>query len=244
MPDVTFVACGNCEAEGEVMLPAVGTQGPLVCIHCGALISMISVRPWQAFIESRVADFARRQQSGELGTRKQSLTQSDPSIDQDGREAELAACLLLCPGQRHLWVTTDGPNRGNDLQTEWTQLPQPVEVKQTRYCDDRRGCLIVRPPRNTPGRMRPEYIDDCIYVLMHGQQGLFTLLGWTDREHLLAAGRLNPIPVRAGQRECWGMHWQRLRLPHALLDLLPPSTGHGRCHANENRRTAAFQTPS
>ena len=146
-------------------------------MHCGALITAISVRPWQAFIELRVADFARRQQSGELGTRKQSLTQSDPAIDQDGREAELAACLLLCPGQRHLWVTTDGPNRGNDLQTEWTQLPQPVEVRQTRYCDDRRGCLHRATAAPHAGSLRPEYIDDCIYVLMYGQEGLVHAVG-------------------------------------------------------------------
>lgn len=219
MPDVTFVACGRCEAEGEVSLPANGAHGPLVCMHCGALISMISVEPWRGYIERRVAEFAARQRSGQLGTRKQSLGQSDQSIDRDGREAELAACLLLCPGQRHLWQTNDGPNRGNDLPPQWTLLPKPTEVKQTRYCDDRRGCLIVRPPRHTPGPMRPEYIDDCIYVLMHGQQGLFTLLGWTDRDHLLSVGELNPIPVRPGQRECWGMHWRKLRPANALLDI-------------------------
>jgi hypothetical protein len=221
MPDVTFVACGRCEAEGDVSLPAHGAQGPLVCMHCGALITMISVEPWQGYIERRVAELAERQRSGQLGTRKQSLGQSDQSIDRDGREAELAACLLLCPGQRLLWQTNDGPNRGNDLRREWTLLPKPVEVKQTRYCDDRRGCLIVRPPRNTPGYMRAEYIDDCLYVLMHGQKGLFTLLGWTDRDHLLSVGELNPIPVRPGQRECWGMHWRQLRPPDSLLEILP-----------------------
>jgi hypothetical protein len=128
---------------------------------------------------------------------------------------------------RQRWLAAHGPNRGNDLPCEWTLLPKPVEVKQTRYCDERRGCLIVRPPRNTPGSMRPEYVDDCIYVLMHGQQGLFTLLGWTDRSHLLSAGQLNPIPVRPGQRECWGMHWRRLRPAGSLWDLLPRSTWRG-----------------
>ena len=151
MREVTFVACGNCEAEGDVTLPAAGSKGPLVCLHCGALISMISVEPWHGDIEQRVTEFAERQQSGQLGTRKQSLGQSDQNIDRDGREAELAACLLLCPGQRHLWRTADGPNRGNDLPADWTELPRPVEVKQTRYCDSHRGYLLVRPPRNTPG---------------------------------------------------------------------------------------------
>jgi len=221
MPDVTFIACGHCAAEGEVALPPHGAPGPLVCTHCGALISMISVEPWQGYIERRVAQYAECQRSGRLGSRKQSFGQSDQSIDRDGREAELAACLLLCPGQRHHWQTAEGPNRGNDLPAEWTLLPRPVEVKQTRYCDDRRGCLIVRPPRGTPGPMRPEYVDDCLYVLMHGQRGLFTLLGWTDRAHLLSVGELNPIPVRPGQRECWGMHWMQLRSPSSLLEILP-----------------------
>ena len=224
MTETTFIACAACGSEGEVSLPPLEAQGPLVCTHCGALISMISVRPWQAYIERRVAEFAERQRSGRLGTRKQSLGQSDQSIDRDGREAELAACLLLCPGQRHQWQAADGPNRGNDLPSAWTLLPKPTEVKQTRYCDDRRGCLIVRPPRHTPGRMRPEYVDDCLYVLMHGQNGLFTLLGWTDRDHLLSVGELNPIPVRPGQRECWGMHWRKLRSSSSLLDLLVQET--------------------
>ncbi len=221
MTDVTFICCNRCGAEGDVELPPRGAVGPLVCPHCDALINTISVVPWHGHIERRVAGFAERQRSGSLGSRKQAIGQSDIAIDRDGLQAELAACLLLCPGMRHRWLASDGPNRGNDLPVEWTLLPQPTEVKQTRYCDERRGCLIVRPPRRTPGPMRPEYVDDCIYVLMHGQHGLFTLLGWTDRSHLLDAGELNPIPVRPGQRECWGMHWRRLRPANSLLELLP-----------------------
>lgn len=224
MTEVTFIGCARCESEGDVELPTRGAVGPLVCPNCDALINTISVVPWHGNIEQRVAGFADRQRSGSLGTRKQAIGQSDSALDRDGLQAELAACLLLCPGMRHHWLTSNGPNRGNDLPPEWTLLPKPAEVKQTRYCDERRGCLIVRPPRRTPGPMRAEYIDDCIYVLMHGQQGLFTLLGWTDRPHLLSAGQLNPIPVRPGQRECWGMHWQRLRPPGSLLEILPRST--------------------
>ena len=107
-------------------------------------------------------------------------------------------------------------NRGRDLPAEWTLLAKPVEVKQTRYCDDRCGYLIVRPPRGTPGAMRSEYIDDCLYVLMYGQQGFYTMLGWADRQLLLAAGKLNPVPVRPGQRECWGIHWSRLNAVESL----------------------------
>ena len=221
MHETTFIACEHCQSEGHVLLPPLGSDGLLVCPNCGRLVTMIGVEPWRSQIEQRIAEMARRQHSGAIGTRKQSYGQSDTAVDRDGREAELAACLLLCPGHRDQWLRADGPNRGCDLPAEWTQLPKPVEVKQTRYCDDRRGCLIVRPPRNTPGPMRTEYIDDCLYVLMHGQQGLYTLLGWADRPLLLLAGELNPIPVRPGQRECWGMHWSRLY----SLDALPAMRG-------------------
>ncbi len=224
MADITFAACDRCESEGNVQLPVPGALGPLVCLNCASLISAISVEPWHDHIEHRVAEFEARHRAGTLGSRKQAIGQSDSDIDRDGLQAELSACLLLCPGMRQRWVETSGPNRGNDLPPGWTGLPKPVEVKQTRYCDDRRGCLIVRPPRNTPGAMRPEYIDDSLYILLFGQNGLFTLLGWADRDHLLRAGQLNPIPVRPGQRECWGMHWRRLLPPNSLLDQVPRST--------------------
>jgi hypothetical protein len=228
MHDITFAACQKCQAEGEVGLPPCGAVGPLMCPNCRSLISSVSVTPWHSHIEGRVAGFAERQSSGQIGTRKQATLQSDSTLDRDGLEAELAACLILCPGQRESWLAASGPNRGTDLPTEWTLLPRPVEVKQTRYCDERRGCLIVRPPRNTPGPMRPEYIDDSIYVLMHGQQGLYTFLGWTSRHHLLSSGRPNPIPVRPGQRECWGMHWRQLRPLQSLRRFLPDEASRSR----------------
>jgi len=214
--EAAFIACEHCHAEGEVLLPACGALGPLVCPHCHRLLTMISVAPWRSHIEQRVAQFAERHRTGQLGTRRQSRQKSDTTIDRDGREAELAACLLLCPGYRQRWFETDGPNRGNDLPAACTLLPQPVEVKQTRYCDSRRGYLLVRPPRQTPGPMRTEYIDDCLYVLMHGQDCLYTLLGWADRSLLLSSGEMNPVPLRPGQRECWGIHWSHLHPTEAL----------------------------
>ena len=236
MIDVTFASCDHCQSEGEVQLPSVNQLGPLVCLNCHRLLCTISVEPWRELIDCRVAGFTDRQRSGQLGTRKQAAALSDPAISRDGLEAELAACLLLCPGMRDAWFHAEGPNRGTDLLMEWTLLPKPVEVKQTRYCDERRGCLIVRPPRNTPGQMRPQYIDDCIYVLMHGQLGLYTLLGWADREHLLACGELNPIPVFVGRRECWGAHWQRLYRPNSILNRMPRS-----CAGKSLERNAADQ---
>lgn len=221
MSEITFAACGTCQAEGHVEMPPIGSAGPLICLNCGRLLNMIGVEPWRSRIEQRVAEMARRQRVGVIGTRKQSFGQSDTDVDRDGREAELAACLLLCPGYRETWFHADGPNRGGDLPAQWTGLSKPVEVKQTRYRDPRRGYLLVRPPRYTPGPMRPEYIDDCLYVLMHGQQGLYAMLGWADRPMLLSAGELNPVPVRPGQRECWGIHWSRLHDVESLISFLP-----------------------
>jgi hypothetical protein len=220
MDETTFIACEHCQAEGHVLMPALEAKGPLVCPNCTRLLSMIGIEPWKTRIETMVARMADRQRVGVIGTRKQSFGQSDTAIDRDGREAELAACLLLCPGNRERWFDADGPNRGRDLPATWTGLPQAVEVKQTRYCDSRRGFLLVRPPRNTPGPMRSEYIDDCLYVLMHGQNGLYRLLGWADRPLLLTAGDLNPVPVRPGQRECWGIHWTRLYRLEQLRSVL------------------------
>ena len=224
MLDVTFAACGQCEAEGEVELPRCGELGPLMCPNCNSLLSVISIAPYRGYIQQRVAHFTDRQRTGQLGTRKQASRLSDPAISRDGLEAELAACLLLCPGMRDLWFASDGPNRGKDLLPEWTLLPKAVEVKQTRYCDETRGCLIVRPPRNTPGPMLPEYVDDCIYILMHGQDGQFTFLGWADHDHVMQSGYLNPIPVFPGQRECWGMHWKEMTATGRNAKRVGPTT--------------------
>ncbi len=217
MIECTFAACDSCGAEGDIQLPPIGSCGPLICPNCGGLLSTLSVTPWRELIERRVAEMTAKLARGEIGTRRQSVLLSDLAIDRDGREAELAACLILCPGQRHRWWRTAGPNRGNDLPSSWTGLPKPVEVKQTRYCDDVRGYLLVRPPRNTPGPMLADYVDDCLYVLMHGQNGLYHMLGWTDRDGLLSRGQLNPVPLRPGQRECWGIHWQRLNPVSSLV---------------------------
>jgi hypothetical protein len=221
MTDTINALCPRCRAEGELELPPVGTAGPLVCPNCGCLITAVSVRNWKSAIEEKVAYMMTLQACGAIGTRKQDHSRSDADVSRDGLEAELAACLMLCPGYRQAWLRHSGPNRGCDLPTKWTGLPKPVEVKTTRHYGDTTGYLVIRPPRWTPGRMRPEYIDDCLYVLLLRTDcdGWYRLLGWATRDLLLRCGRLNPIAVRPGQRETWGVHWRRLFGPQALLRL-------------------------
>ena len=221
MTDQTFAVCESCPAEGTVELPPVGTLGPLLCPICHGLMTIVDIEPWRAAVEARVQRKAALVAGKALGTRRQSRRQSDTAIDRDGLEAELAACLLLCPGYRAQWLESGGPNRGADLPAAWTLLGKPVEVKATRHYSGRHGHLLVRPPRWTPGAMRPAYIEDCLYVLMLVQGTLQTLLGWTDRKHFLTHGALNPVPVHAGQRECWGIHWSHLLRPRLLVRLLP-----------------------
>ncbi|MCA9121850.1 MAG: hypothetical protein H6822_11765 [Planctomycetaceae bacterium] len=212
----------HCGERRQVRLGKPQEQsGPLRCQLCNELILTIDVdaaRPW---LESQVARKRVLSESGELGTRKQSAQQSDNEIDLDGLSAELAACALLCPGSFDAWRTaaeSSKGNRGQDLRRLWTSLNKPVEVKFTRHYDEQRGFLLVRPPRNTPGRMRVEYIDDSYYILMVGCPPEYSAVGWTDRSHLLRVGVLNPVPIQPGQRECWGMHWSTLRPMKELFD--------------------------
>jgi len=202
--------CIPCDSEGELQLPPPGTVGPLACPNCGRVIREVHVHQWRPLIEARARRMARLQAAGVVGTRKQSLRQTDWEIDWDGREAELAACLILCPGHLEDWLRQEGANRGCDLRPEWTGLSKPIEVKHTRYCTSEKGYLLVRPPRGTPGPMLPQYIEDVLYVLMIGQHGVMCAAGWADRRHLIEEGQLNPVPVRHGQRQCWGIHWMKL----------------------------------
>lgn len=209
---VSFEHCGQTEqlqlGEGHA------GSGPLRCKQCNAFITAIDVAGSQSWIESQVARKRELSQAGRLATRKQSMRRSDEDIDRDGLSAELAACALLCPGSLAAWrKATEAArgNRGRDLLRHWTGLHKPVEVKHTRYQDAQHGFLLVRPPRQTPGRMREEYIDDAYYVLLVGAPYLHVLAGWTDREGLIRDGELNPVPIQQGQRESWGLHWSKLR---------------------------------
>lgn len=209
---VLFEHCGHTE---RLELPSArGRVGPLRCRRCDSFVTTINVAGMQSWVESQVARKRELLQSGQLATRKQSTGQSDEEIDGDGLSAELAACALLCPGSFDAWrkaAESCKGNRGRDLLRRWTGLNKPVEVKHTRYRDEKRGYLLVRPPRQTPGRMRTEYIDDAYYVLLVGKPYEYTMVGWMDRESLIRDGQLNPVPMKSGQRECWGMHWSKLR---------------------------------
>lgn len=215
------VSFKHCDQSEQLRLGERYVQpGPLRCKLCGALISAIDVAGAQSWLETQTARKRELADSGQLATRKQSTQQSDEDIDRDGLSAELAACALLCPGSLKMWcraAESSKGNRGRDLLRRWTGLKKPVEVKHTRYHDAQRGFLLVRPPRQTPGRMRVEYIDDVYYVLMVGEPYHHSMIGWTDRQGLIRDGELNPVPIQRGQRECWGVHWSKLRPIGELL---------------------------
>lgn len=193
----------------------------LRCPACRGLVTTVDVSAAAEWVETQVDRKRQLSREGRLRTRKQSTRESDEEIDRAGLSAELAACAMLCPAFLYEWIKAAQSmrnNRGRDLRCCWTGLNKPVEVKYTRYQDERRGFLLVRPPRGRPGRMRREYIDDSFYVLVVGTPWQHTLIGWTDRQGLLIEGQRNPVPVQSGQRESWGIHWSRLRDPQRLAD--------------------------
>jgi hypothetical protein len=133
---------------------------------------------------------ALQQQTGQLGTRKQDSNNNDSSIDRDGMEAELVACMALL--------------------AEWIGLLKHTEIKQTRHP---RGHLIIRPPKGVGYEMKEEYIDDSIYILVTGPSidGAYTLRGWTDRAHFLSHMNKSPLGrIPCGSLECWGVRVNKL----------------------------------
>jgi hypothetical protein len=162
-----------------------------------------------------------------MGTRRQSAEESDRDISAAGIGAELAACVILAPWRLSEWMKAAKratPNRGCDFPASWFSDGRPIEVKYTSY----RGHLLVRPPRNTPGPMLPDYIDDSLYILLTGTPYTYTVLGWAGRSDLLRRGRCNPIPVGGRQRECWGIHANDLNPIDSLFPLLARRRGKGR----------------
>lgn len=208
---VEYNHCG--ELQRVALVTRHRLSGRLVCPQCGAIVTKLDVTGCSHWIEQQVERKRRMVQAGRLGTRKQALRRTDEEIDREGLAAELALCVMLCPGSFQKWkraTEQGGNNRGNDLRMTWTGFDKPVEVKQTKYHDERRGFLLVRPPRFTPGAFRVEDIDDAYYLLLHGEPRALEVCGWIDRERLVKEGQRNPVPVASGQRECWGIHWSRL----------------------------------
>lgn len=186
------------------------------CPQCGFMpLSLARPVPlWMsAWIDQQVFVKERLHREGLMGTRKQDNKRTNSEIDREGLTAELFACLVLCPGFLHVWkdlaASAEG-NRGRDLRAEWLGTPKNAEVKSTQHCSHSTGYLLVRPPRNTPGLMRLEYIEDCLYVLVVVKASALIIKGWADRDLLIRCGRMNPVPLHQGQRETYGIHWRRL----------------------------------
>ena len=183
-------------------------HGPVTCQRCDRLVDDWQVTEWDAWIHGQVV--AKR----ELPTRKQSLRQGDDQISEIGLKAELICCLALCPQHLADWqqsTASGGKNRGNDLRAEWLGSPKPIEVKQTPYCSDKKGFLLLRPPSGQR-QMLEEYVDDCWYVLVITHHNEFRLKGWTDRNGFLDRHKTNPTgPLQPGQVECWGVLWSDLK---------------------------------
>jgi hypothetical protein len=177
---------------------------------CGKFVTAVTLDKEMLDRVGAIVEFnAHQQETGQLGTRKQDSRNNDRDIDQDGTEAELVACTLLCPDRVQEWFDTRGPNRAMDLLAEWMGLPKAAEIKQTKYPG---GHLLIRPPKRVGHEMREEYVDDCIYILVTGPVGrTYTLRGWTDREHFLKHVNKLPVgPVPYDKCECWGIRASNL----------------------------------
>ncbi len=215
------VACGSCGRAGYIG-PGRPIQrpGPVWCFYCARPLTHVDVSPWHEWLFQQVERKRALQASGQLYTRKQSVYDSDCAIDFEGLAGELAACLLLSPGYLTEWqraVEGGGNNRGRDLLPTWTAGTKTVEVKFTRYRDESRGYLLVRPPSRAGIRMLADFVDDCLYVLVQPDGPLHSLSGWVDRARFLTRKVPNPVGAYPGQTECWGVHWSRLE----PLDRLP-----------------------
>lgn len=215
-----YLKCRDCGAEGDASLPT--TPGQLSCPSCSGVPSMIGVASFAEHIETGVERMAELLRNRVIGTRKQDKSRTDAEIDRDGRSAELAACVAFCPWKINDYLQMVGePNRGNDLPMQWTGFDKPLEVKQTRHRTANTGCLLVRPPRMTPGPIKQEHIDDSYYVLLTGCNYLFCIEGWTDRDGIIATGQRNPWGVRPGQRQCIAVHWSHLKPLPIIINAKP-----------------------
>jgi hypothetical protein len=205
--------CRDCGASGDLTVELPRPPGPLACPACGGLPSWVGVHSLMPWVEDKARYFELRMRRGEIGTRKQDYKSSEFDTSVIGLAAELAGCFVMCPNRipQYMASKIDAGNRGIDLPPEWTGLDRPLEVKQTRYRTSTKGFMIVRPPRNTPGPVLREHVDDCYYLLLTGTAPTYRVDGWTDRAGFLRDCLLNPIPKSGSQRDCLGVHWSKLR---------------------------------
>jgi hypothetical protein len=209
-----LLKCLYCRRQKAIPLSALdSSEGPLCCSHCRCLITCVTIAEWRDWVEAQVERKRRLQETGLLRTRKQAVQQSDRDIDADGLAAELAACIICCPRHRTLWrkgVEEGGNNRGRDLQTAWTGIAKPLEVKYTAHFSATTGYLLIRPPTQAGWQMRQEFVDDCYYLLVNGGKDGYELRGWIDRGGFLQRKVIDPVGRTTCQLECWGVHWLHL----------------------------------
>lgn len=201
-------------------LKATPVRAMYKCHLCRRPITSVSAFRWAEWIEAYADRLKRDRQSGRVGSRKQSVRESDRDISCAGLGAELAACVIVSPWHVRDWMERAESNEGNrgcDFPAAWFANGRAAEVKFTGIAN---GHLLVRPPRNTPGHMMTKYIDDSIYILMTGQPYTFHAVGWAGRSDLLKRGRLNPLPIKGKQRECWGIHADQLNPMDSVFDVL------------------------
>jgi hypothetical protein len=218
-----LVGCVPCDWSDDVPEQGTSFESPYECPHCRRPITRIDVSSWRKWTEGHADEMEAKRLRGELGTRRQDEEQSDWEISAGGIGAELAACLILAPWRLKEWMKAcklSQPNRGRDFPACWFDVDRSIEIKYTAY---EHGHLLVRPPRNTSGPMLTSYIDDSFYVLMTGKPYIYTAVGWAGRNDLLKRGEINPVPVRDGQRECWGIKAELLNPMRSLFFVLHSS---------------------
>jgi len=201
-----------CNGYREVELAKL-IDGQIVCQKCDRLISIVDTRPMADWIEQEVARKKELLDSGELRTRIQTTDQNDQEIDRDGLHAEFATCLALCPHRIAFWkeaAASNQKNRGRDVPTEWTGLLKPIEIKFTRYFSGSKGYLLIRPPSGKGRDMKPEFVDDAVYVLITLAQGDCKIIGWIDRDGFIEKKEVDPVGRKGNQVECWGVLWKNL----------------------------------
>jgi len=214
-----------CDTSFKVETKPDRTSGYLQCPKCQQIMPSVSIAPWKVWLHELALIHAQQlhDRSYPRGDSRQ--------FSVDGAAAELAACLILCPGHiedyRELAAST-GRNIGKDLLGAWIGYQKDFEIKWTQYCSENAGILFVRRPVGQVDVVPSRDLVDSIYVLLHGTGEWYRASCWADRELLLKKGERNPKPMPVDGNPTWGAHWKKLypfqsitsRL--GLLPIAPP----------------------